>query len=971
MRDGAPLIYQAQFFDGRWQGRATSCGGSTARRSSAATPTRCSTRSSRAQVKPHVVHQLCLYNRLLAAVQGFEPELAYRRARRRTRRRSSSRRYAALHRHVVAPARAASSAASRRRPTPSRRALRRSAGSPTSAARAGAPTTTSASSPAPAASSAQRSSTSASPPSRALADAPRRHSIAASSAQERFDLLRHQAGLQVDSRDDAASRPTATCAGARRAATRACPSPSAGDIFFDLEGDPYVGTTAASSTSGAGGRADGGYDCVWAHDERRREGRARDVHRPRRRAPRAASRPARLPLRAARGVQAPLARDQVRDARGRGRRPPARRRARRPLRRRAPGAAGRRGELLAQEARAPPRLRAPREDASARAAARSSPTRPGSRPATTTLLEAIRAYNEEDCRSTPRSARLAPRRRCGPRPQREFGVDFAELASRSRRSSTSAPEWLRRCAGARSSGSRPGCRRTATTTTPTQAERRLLVASAALPLPRGQAAVVALLRPARRRRPSSSSTSATRVGLLELDTSVDRRSRSSSRSTGRYTFPPQEFKLGAGRRARPDDRQELQASSQSRTTTSSCAAARTSRAPAPAALDRRTADPASTVLREALIDARRVAARRRRRASPPPGRMLRREPPRLDVGRARPRTSTQLDRRRRSGSTAPCCPSRDRPGTGKTYRGARMIVAALAGRPARRRSPPRATPRSRTSCATSRTHAHETGVHASRASTRATATRARTASSTSVDDERGDRRRRVPARRRHRLAVRPRASTASSSTCSSSTRPASSRSPTPSPSRLRADSVVLLGDPQQLPQVNQADHPDGVGRLRARAPARRRRHRRRPAAACCSTETWRMHPDVCAFVSERSYDGRLRSRDACALRRIDAGRARSRAPACAASPSSTTGRSQASPEEADAIAAACRDAARRRHRDRRRTARRAPLEAADIMVVAPYNLAVALHPPSACPTASASAPSTRSRARRRPSSSSR
>ena len=33
--------------------------------------------------------------------------------------------------------------------------------------------------------------------------------------------------------------------------------------------------------------------------------------------------------------------------------------------------------------------------------------------------------------------------------------------------------------------------------------------------------------------------------------------------------------------------------------------------------------------------------------------------------------------------------------------------------------------------------------------------------------------------------------------------------------------------------------------------------------------TWRMHPDVCAFVSQRSYDSRLRSRAHSAARRVN------------------------------------------------------------------------------------------------------
>ena len=57
-----------------------------------------------------------------------------------------------------------------------------------------------------------------------------------------------------------------------------------------------------------------------------------------------------------------------------------------------------------------------------------------------------------------------------------------------------------------------------------------------------------------------------------------------------------------------------------------------------------------------------------------------------------------------------------------------------------------------------------------------------------------------------------------------------------------------------------------------------------------------MHPDVCAFVSERSYDARLHSRDACATRR-DHGDRRAPSPAavCARSPSSTRAEARRAP----------------------------------------------------------------------------
>ena len=112
-----------------------------------------------------------------------------------------------------------------------------------------------------------------------------------------------------------------------------------------------------------------------------------------------------------------------------------------------------------------------------------------------------------------------------------------------------------------------------------------------------------------------------------------------------------------------------------------------------------------------------------------------------------------------------------------------------------------------------------------------------------------------------------------------------------------------------------------------------------PGRGVLLTETWRMHPDVCAFVSERSYDARLHSRDACATRRIDGGVRRAHRRGLRAIAVEHAGRSQASPEEAAAIAAACADLlAGATVTDDEGITR--PLVEPDILVVAPYNLAV-------------------------------
>jgi predicted RecB family nuclease len=74
-----------------------------------------------------------------------------------------------------------------------------------------------------------------------------------------------------------------------------------------------------------------------------------------------------------------------------------------------------------------------------------------------------------------------------------------------------------------------------------------------------------------------------------------------------------------------------------------------------------------------------------------------------------------------------------------------------------------------------------------------------------------------------------------------------------------AKNVVLLGDPQQLEQPIQGSHPEGTDvsalshilGMHATIP---------PDRGLFLDETWRLHPEICAFTSELFYDGRLQSR---------------------------------------------------------------------------------------------------------------
>ncbi|MGH3425886.1 MAG: DEAD/DEAH box helicase, partial [Nocardioidaceae bacterium] len=88
---------------------------------------------------------------------------------------------------------------------------------------------------------------------------------------------------------------------------------------------------------------------------------------------------------------------------------------------------------------------------------------------------------------------------------------------------------------------------------------------------------------------------------------------------------------------------------------------------------------------------------------------------------------------------------------------------------------------------------------------------------------------------------------------------------------VAARRLLLLGDPQQLPQVSQGTHPEPVdvsalGWLTDG-------HDTLPTARGYFLErTWRMHPELCAPVSRLSYEGRLHAQESVAAARSLEGR---------------------------------------------------------------------------------------------------
>jgi uncharacterized protein len=151
-----------------------------------------------------------------------------------------------------------------------------------------------------------------------------------------------------------------------------------------------------------------------------------------------------------------------------------------------------------------------------------------------------------------------------------------------------------------------------------------------------------------------------------------------------------------------------------------------------------------------------------------------------------------------------------------------------------------------------------------------------------------------------------------------------------------AKNVVLLGDPLQLPQVTQTKHPGNLG---VSVLEHLLGEELRPVTAdrgILLTDSYRMHPDVCRFISELLYEGKLHS--AKERERQDV-----RSPGLGGTglrylPVEHGGNAQRSEEEAGVIAREIKLLLGGTIRDVGGATR--PLRPDDIIVVTPYNAQV-------------------------------
>ena len=153
---------------------------------------------------------------------------------------------------------------------------------------------------------------------------------------------------------------------------------------------------------------------------------------------------------------------------------------------------------------------------------------------------------------------------------------------------------------------------------------------------------------------------------------------------------------------------------------------------------------------------------------------------------------------------------------------------------------------------------------------------------------------------------------------------------------VAARNLLLLGDPQQLPQVSQGLHPEPIDTSALGWVSDG--HDVLPAElGYFLAESRRMHPAVTEPVSRLSYEGELHAHDVTSTRHLDGIE-----PGLHVEPVEHTGNAISSPEEAARVVDLVRSAIGRAWTDPTESRDRDPLDQDDIIVVSPYNAQVAL-----------------------------
>ena len=154
------------------------------------------------------------------------------------------------------------------------------------------------------------------------------------------------------------------------------------------------------------------------------------------------------------------------------------------------------------------------------------------------------------------------------------------------------------------------------------------------------------------------------------------------------------------------------------------------------------------------------------------------------------------------------------------------------------------------------------------------------------------------------------------------------------------ESLVLLGDPQQLDQPMQGSHPPGADQS-ALAHVLAGQATMPPDRGLFLEKTWRLHPDLCAYTSEVFYDDRLEPEPHLVVQRLNAaGLAIGDGVGPRLLEVPTIGADSESPEEADEVARVARSIVEAGARWVNEKGELRPVTWDEVLIVAPYNAQV-------------------------------
>ncbi|WP_114217093.1 TM0106 family RecB-like putative nuclease [Ochrobactrum sp. 3-3] len=154
-----------------------------------------------------------------------------------------------------------------------------------------------------------------------------------------------------------------------------------------------------------------------------------------------------------------------------------------------------------------------------------------------------------------------------------------------------------------------------------------------------------------------------------------------------------------------------------------------------------------------------------------------------------------------------------------------------------------------------------------------------------------------------------------------------------------AKTLVLIGDPQQLDQPRQGSHPDGTD-VSALDHILAGEHTIGADQGLFLEETWRLHPAICAYTSELFYEGKLRSKPGLEIQVVKGATSPVSGAGLRFLPVAHYGNQNSSPQEAEAVAALVKGILNSKASwvDREGTEKSVTLD--DVIIITPYNAQV-------------------------------